>query len=71
MVSRGWRNELGCNFESVGVDGTYWTASVIGGERDYVYAMNFYFTDSVENYYAFCSAEVPRATGNSVRCCKE
>ena len=55
----------------VGVDGTYWTASPIGGSHEYVYAMNFYFTNSTTDYYAFCSAEIPRATGNSVRCCKE
>ena len=55
----------------VGVDGTYWTASPIGGSHEYVYAMNFYFTNSTADYYAFCSAEIPRATGNSVRCCKE
>ena len=55
----------------VGIDGTYWTASAIGGSHEYVYAMNFYFTNSTTDYYAFCSAEIPRATGNSVRCCKE
>ena len=55
----------------VGVDGTYWTSAAIGGTHEYVYAMNFYFTNSTENYHAFCSAEIPRATGNSVRCCKE
>ena len=55
----------------VGVEGTYWTASPIGGTHEYIYAMNFYFTNSTEDYYAFCSAEIPRATGNSVRCCKE
>ena len=55
----------------VGVDGIYWTASPIGGSHEYVYAMNFYFTNSTTDYYAFCSAEIPRATGNSVRCCKE
>ena len=55
----------------VGVDGTYWTAAAIGGNHDYVFAMNFYFASSQTEYYAFCSTEVPRATGNSVRCCKE
>ena len=55
----------------VGVDGTYWTAAAIGGSHEYVYAMNFYFINSEAEYYAFCSAEIPRATGNSVRCCKE
>jgi hypothetical protein len=55
----------------VGVDGTYWTAAAIGGNHDYVFAMNFYFASSQTEYYAYCSTEVPRATGNSVRCCKE
>lgn len=55
----------------VGIDGTYWTAAAIGGNHDYVFAMNFYFANSQTEYYAYCSTEVPRATGNSVRCCKE
>ena len=55
----------------VGVDGTYWTAAAIGGNHDYVFAMSFYFASSQTEYYAYCSTEVPRATGNSVRCCKE
>ena len=57
----------------VGVDGTYWTAAAIGGEHDYVFAMNFYFVKhaTTTDYYEYCSTEVPRATGNSVRCCKE
>lgn len=55
----------------VGVDGTCWTAAAIGGNHDYVFAMNFYFASSQTEYYAYCSTEVPRATGNSVRCCKE
>lgn len=57
----------------VGVDGTYWTAAAIGGEHDYVFAMNFYLVEhaTTTDYYEYCSTEVPRATGNSVRCCKE
>ena len=55
----------------VGVDGTYWSATPLGGNRDEVFAMNFYFTDTDEYYYQFSGAETPRATGNSVRCCKE
>lgn len=55
----------------VGTDGTYWSATPIGGDRSYVYAMNFYFVDSAEYYYQYSGAEIPRATGISVRCCKE
>ena len=62
---------LNAALKLVGVDGTYWTAAAIGGNHDYVFAMNFYFANSQTEYYAYCSTEVPRATGNSVRCCKE
>lgn len=62
---------LNASLKLVGIDGTYWTAAAIGGAHDYVYAMNFYFTSSQTEYYAFNGAEIPRATGNSVRCCKE
>lgn len=55
----------------VGIDGTYWSATPVGGDRSYVYAMNFYFVDSAEYYYQYSGAEIPRATGISVRCCKE
>ena len=62
---------LNTELKLVGVDGTYWTNLPVGGERDEVFAMNFYITgESATDYYAFCSAEIPRATGNSVRCCK-
>lgn len=72
----GWRipdggTGLNAALKLVGVDGTYWTAAAIGGNHDYVFAMNFYFASSQTEYYAYCSTEVPRATGNSVRCCKE
>ena len=62
---------LNASLKLVGIDGTYWTAAAIGGAHDYVYAMNFYFTSSQTEYYAYNGAEIPRATGNSVRCCKE
>ena len=55
----------------VGVDGTYWSATPLGGNRDEVFAMNFYFTAAEDYFYEFCGAEIPRATGNSVRCSKE
>ena len=63
---------LNTELKLVGVDGTYWTNLPVGGDRNEVFAMNFYITDeSATDFYAFCSAEIPRATGNSVRCCKE
>ena len=62
---------LNTELKLVGIDGTYWTNIPVGGDRNEVFAMNFYITgDSATDYYAFCSAEIPRATGNSVRCCK-
>ena len=63
---------LNTELKLVGVDGTYWTNLPVGGDKYEVYAMNFYITGETSDvYYAFCSAEIPRATGNSVRCCKE
>ena len=62
---------LNTELKLVGIDGTYWTNLPVGGERNEVFAMNFYITgESATDYYAFNSAEIPRATGNSVRCCK-
>ena len=62
---------LDAQLKRVGVEGTYWSASAIGGDHDHVYAMNFYFINREVEYYEYCSTEVSRATGNSVRCCKE
>lgn len=63
---------LSGNLDGVGRDGNYRTADAVGGTHDYCYIMNFYFVGADSpDYYVYNSTENPRATGDSVRCCKE